>query len=109
MYCFIMSNRNYQEKFRARTAINKSQRTMSQADSFVRYTLGSNQTSLSGRREIRLCPAPHSKRTPRHRTRDVRTHTDGFLKGQRDGRATMSARIAQRGIARSLSAFRACH
>lgn len=71
---------------------------------------GVKLTSLSRRHEIRICPAPHSKFT----VFMFHLHQDAFrrfFKGQRyrDKRATMSARIAQRGIARSLSAFRACH
>lgn len=41
---------------------------------------GQTDPSLSRRREIRVCPAPHSKLTPQHFTYDIRTRTDGFLK-----------------------------
>jgi len=41
-HCFTRQkrNKNYQQDFRVKTAINKSRRLMSQADSFIRYTPG---------------------------------------------------------------------
>jgi len=66
------------------------------------------ERSLSRRRVIHVCPASAFK-THSQRTHDVGTRTDGFLKASTTTRNNVGAYSAQRGIARSLSAFRACH